>query len=172
MFSQRTPSTDDSSRVPAATQCVCTDPGFCERHQCQKTPHLLKLCQTRPDYFQLWEEGHGPLQRNGSGPGLLQRAGNFGSAVVRHVANGGKQVSESVYAARLSICNQCPMLNLKQRICTDQACGCYVDRKARWESEDCPQGKWIATTECGGEHVTDDVSPIEPTVDSIAVGNE
>jgi|TARA_R110000751_G_scaffold63593_2_gene131073 hypothetical protein len=34
----------------------------CNRHQCLKTPSLHHLCQTRKDYFKLWEEGIGPGQ--------------------------------------------------------------------------------------------------------------
>jgi hypothetical protein len=28
----------------------------------KKTPNMVKLCQTRPDYFAAWEEGRGPGQ--------------------------------------------------------------------------------------------------------------
>jgi len=44
------------------THCECTAPGHCPRHRCVKTPHWHHLCQTRPDYYQLWEEGQGPGQ--------------------------------------------------------------------------------------------------------------
>lgn len=44
------------------TDCICTASGWCEKHQCYKTPHQHELCQTRPDYFQLWEDGRGPGQ--------------------------------------------------------------------------------------------------------------
>ena len=39
-----------------------------------------------------------------SGPNLLRKAANFGQAVVKHVADGGKHVSDEVYLARLSVC--------------------------------------------------------------------
>lgn len=35
---------------------------YCDRHKCTKTNSLWKLCQTRQDYFDLWEEGKGPMQ--------------------------------------------------------------------------------------------------------------
>ena len=44
------------------TACECPNPGFCKRHDMQKGPHLHRLCQTRMDYFQMWEDGHGPGQ--------------------------------------------------------------------------------------------------------------
>ena len=48
------------------TQCQCQFPDgedtiFCERHQCTKTRPLHHLCKHREDYFQLWEDGHGPM---------------------------------------------------------------------------------------------------------------
>lgn len=52
------------------TPCECTFTGdgrtsWCARHQCAKTAHYHKLCQTQPAYFQLWEEGRGPGQNSG-----------------------------------------------------------------------------------------------------------
>ena len=46
--------------------CVCNIPegGWCERHGCMKTKTWVRLCRTRPAYFQLWEEGRGPGQHN------------------------------------------------------------------------------------------------------------
>lgn len=44
------------------TGCVCKEPGWCERHQCQKHAHWHHLCQTNEDYFQAWEAGRGPGQ--------------------------------------------------------------------------------------------------------------
>jgi hypothetical protein len=42
------------------TPCECADPGWCERHQCQKVPHWHLLCQTSEYYYQRWEGGRGP----------------------------------------------------------------------------------------------------------------
>ena len=44
------------------TNCECSESGWCERHKCKKTAHWVHLCQTRPDYFALWEQGKGPGQ--------------------------------------------------------------------------------------------------------------
>src|SRR5205809_1027267 len=44
------------------TPCQCAQPGFCPRHRCVKPAAWHALCRTRADYFQLWEEGHGPGQ--------------------------------------------------------------------------------------------------------------
>ncbi len=48
--------------------CTCPLPTgnnfHCERHQCDKVLHWWKLCQTRSDYRQLWEDGKGPGQQS------------------------------------------------------------------------------------------------------------
>jgi len=51
-------------------ECTCrgdeyltvNDEFWCERHQVWKTQHFRELCQTRPGYRQMWEEGRGPGQ--------------------------------------------------------------------------------------------------------------
>lgn len=52
-------------------QCHCEPSGYpfyCERHKVKKTAHWVRLCQTRPDYFQAWEDGRGPGQVHASLP--------------------------------------------------------------------------------------------------------
>lgn len=39
------------------TPCECTEPGWCARHQCEKTRPLFECCQRRPDYYEAWERG-------------------------------------------------------------------------------------------------------------------
>lgn len=127
------------------TACVCNPdqfPFLCERHQCSKTQHWYKLCRTREDYFRLWEQGNGPGQRSAAEPGLLQKGINFAAAVGRHLANNRRQVPDSVYELRLSICRDCPSLDPERMVCREPGCGCYVERKARWASQACPVGKW------------------------------
>lgn len=45
--------------TPRSTPCECTAPGFCPRHQLNKVGRLFELCQTRPEYWESWETGHG-----------------------------------------------------------------------------------------------------------------
>lgn len=130
-------------------RCVCPVAGWCERHQCRKTAHWHQLCQHRADYFQLWEEGRGPGQRQGHSagngapePGLLQKAVNFGTAVARHVADGARQVTTDEYHARLNICRTCDSCDVARMVCREQACGCQLHIKAKWRSEHCPVNKW------------------------------
>jgi hypothetical protein len=44
--------------------CQCTGPGWCERHQVNKTAVWVRLCQTNPRYFLAWEEHRGPGQED------------------------------------------------------------------------------------------------------------
>lgn len=50
------------TRTRTKTLCGCTRAGFCERHQCVKTEHWFRRCQSSPDLFELWESGRGPGQ--------------------------------------------------------------------------------------------------------------
>lgn len=76
------------------------------------------------------------------GPGLVRKAGNFGKAVVKHVADGGGKVSDDVYFARLVICAHCDALDPEKVACTHLKCGCRLLIKARWRTSRCPLQKW------------------------------
>lgn len=45
------------------TPCECTKPGWCERHQCEKSRHFYELCRRRQDYFEQFENGQSILQQ-------------------------------------------------------------------------------------------------------------
>lgn len=142
------------------TGCTCTTPGFCERHQCHKTAHWVHLCQTRPDYFKLWEEGKGPGQAVTREPlkpkpkkkkywcqgcerkhtAWWAQTWDFVRAMASFVVDGAKVVSKPQYKERLEACTKCDQLDTKTSRC--KACGCFVKIKARGAVWDCPQGKW------------------------------
>jgi hypothetical protein len=46
------------------TGCTCSEFGWCTRHKVYKGPHFFHLCQHNDRYFQAWEEGRGPGQKN------------------------------------------------------------------------------------------------------------
>lgn len=68
-------------------------------------------------------------------PGFFQQLSNLTASVVGHLANGAKHVSPEVLEERKAICTACPHLTAERRCAK---CGCYVDVKASWESERCP----------------------------------
>jgi hypothetical protein len=137
---------------PTLTDCECEQAGWCERHQCLKAPHFHLLCRRQEKYFQLYEQGRGPClpvadeaqasEAANTDPGLLRKSANFGKALVRHIANGGKHVSEEVFEARKSVCLSCSSCDQERMVCREPDCGCDIEKKARWASEDCPLGKW------------------------------
>lgn len=88
------------------------------------------------------ETGDGAEPSGARDPGLAQRAVNFGRAVVRHVADGGQHVDDATYEARLAVCRSCASCDTAHMICREPACGCYLQIKARWRSEDCPLRQW------------------------------
>ena len=58
---------DENSGNLVITPCQCqmdseSNGVFCDRHKCLKSKSLHTLCQTRQDYFKMWEEGVGPMQ--------------------------------------------------------------------------------------------------------------
>ncbi len=150
---------------PTVTPCECPAAGWCVRHQCWKPHPWHLLCRRQQVYYETWERGEGPGQKRSApepdsdvvaapseeiadepttpaGPGLLQRAWNFGNAVGRHLADGRRQVSDDELEARLAVCRKCSSCDLAAMICREPTCGCYLSIKARWQSEDCPLKKW------------------------------
>ena len=39
------------------TDCECTEPGWCERHKCDKSRYAFEHCRRRLDFFEAWEQG-------------------------------------------------------------------------------------------------------------------
>lgn len=66
-------------------------------------------------------------------PGTLRKALNFSKALARHAADGMKVVPDSVWEERMDHCLTCEHRNLDS--CS--ACGCPVQSKASWASEEC-----------------------------------
>lgn len=141
------------------TGCECPQAGWCARHRCHKHPQWHALCRTNAGFFRLWEEGRGPGQIRPGEPGLVQKGIHFAAAAARHLANGCRQVSDEVYSIRLGICRACTSLDVSRMVCQEGACGCYVERKAHWASEECPLQKWhrdeehVVSGEAGKEQV-------------------
>lgn len=72
-------------------------------------------------------------------PGIFQKAMNFTKAVVKHAATGFQRVPLNVFHERMNICNTCEN---KTNEGTCKLCGCFLNIKNTWASEQCPAGKW------------------------------
>lgn len=85
-------------------------------------------------------------------PPLWKKAANYTKAVVKHAAGGLERLPEHEYEKRLAICrgtagvSACEALNPETGICRDWRCGCALQKKAWWRSEDCPRGRWPEMT--------------------------
>lgn len=83
-----------------------------------------------------------PPSREPAPPPLGRQVVNFVRAQIRHVADGRVKASPELLAARLAVCETCPLLRRSDRRCTAISCGCPVDAKATYRSESCPHGRW------------------------------
>lgn len=111
----------------------------------------------------------GRLEREGlaecRAPSLATKALNFVVAVARHAGSGFAKVSNETYEGRLAACLNCPWLSKRGMAC--EKCGCPVEKKARWASESCPEGRWpLKTTEEGDKPSSCGCSKSTSTVNS------
>lgn len=63
----------------------------------------------------------------------------FLKAIINYVRF-GKRVSIDTYIDRLSFCKSCKYFNNENWTC--KICGCYLDKKAKMNTESCPEYKW------------------------------
>ena len=63
----------------------------------------------------------------------------FIKAIVRYIRF-GRRVSIDEYINRLTICKDCNNFDDEKWVCKN--CGCYLDKKAKMNTEKCPDGKW------------------------------
>ena len=63
----------------------------------------------------------------------------FFKAVIKYIRF-GKQVSINEYIYRLTACKNCNNFNQENWTC--KICGCYLDKKAKMNTEKCPDSKW------------------------------
>ena len=75
-------------------------------------------------------------------PNFIEKVSKFTGSLARHIANGMAGVPDDILAHRLEMCRTCPLLVENQ--CS--LCGCFVEIKTKWASEECPHTpkKWTA----------------------------
>jgi hypothetical protein len=85
---------------------------------------------------------------NNINPTLLRKARNLTKAIIKHTSDGFERLTEEEYLARLVVCkgndkqSACDAFNKETEVCKDWRCGCSLNKKAYWRSEDCPRGFW------------------------------
>ncbi len=75
-----------------------------------------------------------------SKPNLMVKTYNLLKASYKHAKGGFKNVEISTYYDRVHTCSRCNYLNHKDLECT--VCGCPIETKAKWQTENCPKNKW------------------------------
>ena len=80
----------------------------------------------------------------GNGPSLPKKIINYTKASIKHLADGLVHTTLETQEERRSICRQCPFRDSESPvlICSHPDCGCYIDSKVVWASEECPIGLW------------------------------
>ena len=63
----------------------------------------------------------------------------FLKAIIKYIRF-GKQTPIDEYINRLIICKNCNNFNHEKWTC--KICGCYLDKKAKMNTENCPDNKW------------------------------
>ena len=63
----------------------------------------------------------------------------FLKAIIKYIRFGNRtQIDE--YIHRLTMCKNCGYFDNEKWSC--KKCGCYLDKKAKMNTENCPNGKW------------------------------
>lgn len=63
----------------------------------------------------------------------------FLKALIKYIIFGNR-VSFSLFYDRLSECVKCDNCDDEEWKC--KKCGCYLDKKCKWDTEKCPDEKW------------------------------
>lgn len=67
------------------------------------------------------------------------RIARFLKAIIKYIRFGNRiQIDE--YIHRLTVCKDCEYFDNEKWSC--KKCGCYLDKKAKMNTENCPNGKW------------------------------
>jgi len=72
-------------------------------------------------------------------PSLMIKSYNYLKAFSKRVLGGFENVDAATYYDRAYICSRCPELTPEVEC---NVCGCPIETKAAWKTEECPKGKW------------------------------
>ena len=72
-------------------------------------------------------------------PNLMVKTYNYLKAVSKRMLGGFENVDTTTYYDRAYICSRCPHLTPDVEC---SICGCPIETKAAWKTENCPQNKW------------------------------
>ena len=99
------------------------------------------------DNLELSEQAFAALRAQFSPPPPAAQLRSFAGAVVAECGaamEGQPPISEQEKAARIAICEECEFFVTADRRCSK--CGCWVEAKAAFRTQQCPENKWPALT--------------------------
>lgn len=99
------------------------------------------------DNLELSERAFAELRSRFSPPSRGAQIRSFAGAVVAECGAalaGESPVSDEQKASRVSVCEACEFLVTADRRCSK--CGCWVDAKAGFRTQQCPEDKWPPLT--------------------------
>jgi len=99
------------------------------------------------DALELSEEAFAALRARFSPPPRSTQIASLAGALVAECGSalaGGNPLTEEEKSARLAICEACEFFVAADRRCSK--CGCWVDAKAAFRTQQCPEGKWPPLT--------------------------
>lgn len=130
-------------RITSTYVCECFSNRIIHAKEGYATIDTCNACPFRnmeddPDLPPYSEQRHPNSQHELPKTGTMAK--NFIKAIGNHIKDGGKKVSKEDYEERLKQCDKCVFH--KNNRCTHMKCGCFLTKKARWKSEQCPIGRW------------------------------
>jgi hypothetical protein len=131
--------------------CQCSKAGFCPKYNTTVSERDIQCCRgtsgLSPDKEEYYLE---VLRRKGKGefkpPSFAKKVVNFSKALVGHALNGLQTTSNAERAERAAICALCEK-NI-DKTCVE--CGCPIEKKISFKSEECPLNKWPEEPKRGG----------------------
>lgn len=91
-------------------------------------------------FRKIWiEEANKPKRPEQSLPPIYKQIWNYGKAFTKHIFHGRPHVTDESYVDRITICNSCDKKTEDWK-CAE--CGCPIESKASWATEDCPLKRW------------------------------
>lgn len=99
------------------------------------------------DNLELSERAFAELRARFSPPPRGTQVRSFVSAVAAEcgaAVAGEPAIEPEQKAERISVCEGCEFFIVADRRCSK--CGCWIDAKAGFRSQQCPEGKWPALT--------------------------
>ena len=130
-------------RIVSTNVCECFSnriihpkEGYATIDTCQACPY--RNIEDDPELPHYSEQKHPNSQQELPSKGGM--AVNFIKAVGRHIQDGARKVSKEELEERLKQCDKCVFH--KNNRCTHMKCGCFLTKKARLKSENCPIGRW------------------------------